>query len=111
MYGSPLQTTRDRSMRQSIDSSSPFAHFRRTPGRIFTAKPDLDERPRSWSFTTCCEMRLECRSRTLCGVRNDSDTDITCFVRLGVTVRRRATLRIVPYLVVRSTINLVLIDR
>src|SRR5205814_9749801 len=40
MYGSPLQTTRDGSMRQSIDSSSPFAHFRSTRGPIATAQPD-----------------------------------------------------------------------
>src|SRR6266550_6043731 len=39
-------------------------------GRIFTAKPDLDERPRSWCFTTCREMPLVFRSRTLCSVRN-----------------------------------------
>jgi hypothetical protein len=39
-------------------------------GRIFTAKLGLDERPRSWCFTACCEMRLTYRSRTLCAVRN-----------------------------------------
>src|SRR5438094_264712 len=108
MYGSPLPTIRDSPMRQSIDSLSPFARFRRTRGRIFTAKPDLDERPRSWCFTTCCEMRLVCRSRTLCGVRNYSD--MTCFVLLGVTIGRRLTLRIGPHLFVSSTIMLVVIQ-
>src|SRR5436309_8793665 len=110
MYGSPLPTIRDRPMRQSIDSLSPFARFRRTRGRIFTAKPDLDERPRSWCFTTCCEMRLVCRSRTLCGVRNYSDTDMTCFVLLGVTIGRRPRWRIERLLFVGSKVMLRLIE-
>jgi len=55
---SPLRTIRDRSMTRSIDLLLPFVRFRRMPGRIFTAKPDLDERPHSWCCTTCSEMRL-----------------------------------------------------
>src|SRR4029453_6428957 len=94
--GLPLRITRDRSMMQSIDSLSPFAHFQRMRGRIFTAKPDLDERPRSWCFTT------------LCDVRNYWNTTTMCCVRLGPGTGRRRTWRIGSHLFVRSTIMLAL---
>src|SRR4029453_11098537 len=108
MYGLPLRITRDRSMRQSIDSLSPFAHFQKMRGRFFTAKPDLDERPRSWCFTTCCEMRRAYRSTTLCDVRNYWNTTTMCCVRLGPGTGRRRTWRTGSHLFVRSTIMLAL---
>jgi hypothetical protein len=79
-------------------------------GRIFTAKRDLDERPRSWCFTTCCEMRLMYRLRTLCGDRNYLDTTTMCCVRLGPRTGKRRTWRTGSHLFARSTIMLALIQ-
>src|SRR5260370_24369852 len=70
---------RVRSMRKWTALFLLFARFRKIPGRISIAKRVLDGRLRSWCFTTCCEMRIECRWRTSSSVKRFLVTTTTCF--------------------------------